>query len=84
MISPLLIFNQNGIYCPIANVYIDAWKPVDKVIISHGHADHSKYGHKFYLTHLNNVPIVKHRLGNVNIESKKSVSYTHLRAHETS
>ena len=71
MKSSLLIFNQNGIYCPIANVYIDAWRPVDKVIISHGHADHSKYGHKFYLTHPNNVPIVKHRLGNVNIESKK-------------
>ena len=71
MKSPLLIFNQNGIYCPIANIYIDAWRPVDKVIISHGHADHSKYGHKFYLTHPNNVPIVKHRLGNVNIESKK-------------
>ena len=66
----LLEFNINGIYCPQADTYIDAWRPVDRVIISHGHADHSKYGHKKYLTHHFNVPIVKHRLGKVNIEGK--------------
>ena len=71
MKKPLLEFNQNGIYCPIAKVYMDAWRPVDKVIISHAHADHSKYGHQNYLTHPNSIPIVKHRLGNVNIESKE-------------
>ena len=46
MNKPLLEFNEKGIYCSLADVYIDAWKPVNKVIISHGHADHSKYGHK--------------------------------------
>jgi putative mRNA 3-end processing factor len=70
MKKPLLVFNQNGIYCPKAKIYIDAWRPVDKVIISHAHADHSKFGHQHYLTHPNSVPIVKHRLGNINIESK--------------
>ena len=34
----LLEFNINGIYCPQADTYIDAWRPVDRVIISHGHA----------------------------------------------
>jgi len=70
MITPLLAFNSKGIYCEAADVYIDAWKPVDKVIISHGHADHSRYGHKHYITHHNNVPIVKHRLGEIHIEGK--------------
>ena len=27
MKKPLLVFNQNGIYCPKAKIYIDAWKP---------------------------------------------------------
>lgn len=70
MKTPLLVFNSKGIYCAAADVYIDAWKPVDKVIISHGHADHSRWGHKQYITHHDNVAIVKHRLGEVNIEGK--------------
>lgn len=70
MKTPLLAFNSKGIYCEAANVYIDAWKPVDKVIISHGHADHSRWGHQKYITHHDNIPIVQHRLGEVNIEGK--------------
>ena len=68
--SLLLSFNNRGIYCAKADVYLDAWRPVNKVIVSHAHADHSKYGHKFYLAHHHSVPIMKHRLGNINIEGK--------------
>ncbi|MCW2118953.1 ligase-associated DNA damage response exonuclease [Flavobacterium sp. 7A] len=67
MITPLLAFNENGIYCSIADVYLDPWKPVDKAIITHGHADHSRWGHKKYITHKTNVPIIVHRLGNINV-----------------
>tara|TARA_B100000929_G_C15481583_1_gene411397 strand:- start:126 stop:1148 length:1023 start_codon:yes stop_codon:yes gene_type:complete len=62
---PLLAFNENGIYCAAADVYLDPWKPVNKAIISHGHADHSRWGHKKYITHHSNVPIIKHRLGDI-------------------
>lgn len=67
--QPLLVFNEKGIYCKVADVYIDAWRPVDKVIISHGHADHSRWGHKKYITHTLNAPIIKHRLGDVAIQT---------------
>jgi putative mRNA 3-end processing factor len=67
MQKPLLEFNNKGIYCAQADVYIDAWRPVKKVIITHGHADHSKYGHKNYITHHLNIPIIKHRLGDINV-----------------
>ncbi|MBT8188533.1 MAG: ligase-associated DNA damage response exonuclease [Croceitalea sp.] len=70
MNAPLLQFTSKGIYCEPAKVYLDPWKPVDKAIISHGHADHSRWGHKSYITHHKNVPIVKHRLGDVNIAGK--------------
>jgi len=71
MAQPLLVFNDSGIYCEKANVYIDAWRPVDKCIITHGHADHSRWGHKQYITHIKNVPIIKHRLGEITVAGKE-------------
>lgn len=65
MKKPLLEFTDKGIYCDLAKVYLDPWKPVDKAIISHGHADHSRWGHKQYITHHRNIPIIKHRLGDI-------------------
>ncbi|MBO0331210.1 ligase-associated DNA damage response exonuclease [[Muricauda] lutisoli] len=70
MKTPLLQFTSKGIYCKKADVYLDPWKPVDKAIISHGHADHSRWGHKKYITHHKNIPIVQHRLGEVSISGK--------------
>ena len=67
---PLLQFTENGIFCEKANVYIDPWKPVDYAIITHAHADHSRYGNKFYLSHTLSKPIIQHRLGqDITIES---------------
>lgn len=66
--QPLLVFNERGIYCPQADIYIDAWKPVHRCIITHGHSDHAKFGHKYYLTHHFNVPIIRHRLGNISVK----------------
>ena len=70
MKEPLLAFNQNGIYCAAADVYLDPWRKVDKAIISHGHADHSRWGNKKYITHHNNIPIMKHRLGEIDVDGK--------------
>ncbi|EMY80225.1 mRNA 3'-end processing exonuclease [Psychroflexus gondwanensis ACAM 44] len=70
MQEPLLAFNQNGIYCAKADVYLDPWRKVDKAIISHGHADHSRWGNKKYITHHDNIPIMKHRLGEIDVMGK--------------
>ena len=67
MSNPLLVFNNKGIYCEKANVYLDPWKPVEKAIISHGHADHSRWGHQHYIMHYNTIPIAKHRLGDIHV-----------------
>lgn len=65
----LLELNKNGIYCAEAKVYIDPWKPVERAFITHGHSDHSRYGHKAYLSTHASVPIIKHRLGaDINIK----------------
>ncbi|WGK66025.1 ligase-associated DNA damage response exonuclease [Croceiramulus getboli] len=67
MKKPLLEFTKKGIYCPPAKVYLDPWKPVDKALITHGHADHSRWGHKQYITQEDNVPLIKHRLGDIEV-----------------
>ncbi|MFI2741295.1 ligase-associated DNA damage response exonuclease [Zhouia sp. PK063] len=67
MKTPLLQFTEKGIYCEQANVYLDPWKNVDKALITHGHADHSRWGNKSYISHFDNIPIMKHRLGDINV-----------------
>jgi putative mRNA 3-end processing factor len=58
----LLEFTGNGIYCPLADVYIDPWKPVPKALVSHGHSDHASWGHGSYLCTTSAAPVIKHRL----------------------
>ena len=67
MKRPLLEFTDKGIYCARADVYLDPWKPVKKALISHGHSDHSRWGHGQYITHKRNVPIIRHRLGEIRV-----------------
>jgi len=59
----LLTFTPKGIYCAKADVYIDPQRPVEKALITHGHADHARGGHKAYLGHEHTVSIMHKRLG---------------------
>ncbi|WP_306416716.1 ligase-associated DNA damage response exonuclease [Fulvivirga maritima] len=68
----LLQFTERGIYCPQADIYIDPWRPVDRALITHGHADHSRRGHKYYLCTEAAIPVIKYRLGqDINVETVK-------------
>ena len=58
----LLQFTEKGIYCPRAKIYIDPWKAVDKALITHGHADHARWGSRHYLCHHLSRPILQYRL----------------------
>lgn len=46
---PLLTFTPRGIHCPLADVYIDPWRGVDRAIITHAHSDHARRGSHHYL-----------------------------------
>lgn len=61
--NTLLVFRPEGIYCPQGNFYIDPWRPVDRAVITHAHADHSRGGMKEYLAHHDSIPVMRHRLG---------------------
>ncbi len=61
--SKVLSFTERGIYCAAGDFYIDPWRPVERALITHGHADHARPGHGRYLaTHLA-LPVMRHRLG---------------------
>ncbi|WP_020569326.1 ligase-associated DNA damage response exonuclease [Neolewinella persica] len=67
--TDLLQFTPKGIWCPPADVYIDPWRPVKKAMITHGHADHSRYGHRSYLASTTAGPAIKYRLGDINLQT---------------
>ena len=64
----LLVHTALGLYCPKADVYLDPWKPVKKAILSHGHADHARWGSSSYLCTPTAAPVIKYRLGDINLE----------------
>jgi len=71
----MLSFDQNGIYCRQADVYIDPWRPVAKAIITHAHSDHARWGNRSYLAHYDTVPLLRLRLGaDINVEG---IAYRH-------
>lgn len=65
----LLVHTALGLYCPKADVYLDPWKPVKKAILSHGHADHARWGSSSYLCTPTAAPVIKYRLGDINLET---------------
>lgn len=70
-------FTKKGIYCIPGKFYLDPWYPVDYAIISHGHADHSRWGNKHYLCHQDSKNILLHRLGkDISIET---LSYNQIK-----
>lgn len=87
MDNSLLEMTPFGLYCPIANVFVDPWRPVDKALITHAHADHSRWGMKSYLAHHHSREVMKLRLGadislqTVNYKEKLSINGVSISFH---
>lgn len=45
----LITLTARGLYCKQGDFYIDPWKPVDRAILTHAHADHCYRGNQSYL-----------------------------------
>ncbi|MFK8103898.1 MAG: ligase-associated DNA damage response exonuclease [Saprospiraceae bacterium] len=67
--SDLLQFTAKGIWCEQADIFIDPWKPVNRAMITHGHADHSRWGNQHYLATASAAPVIKYRLGDINLQT---------------
>jgi len=52
-----------GLYCEPAGVYIDPSRAVDRAIVSHGHSDHARPGHRAVLATAETLAIMRARMG---------------------
>ena len=59
----LVVARPEGLYCPPGDFYIDPWRPVDRAVITHGHSDHARWGHRHYLAHTHSAGVLRQRLG---------------------
>ncbi len=69
MATPLLRFTDKGIYCTKGDFYIDPWRGVDRAVLTHAHSDHARWGSKHYLAHTLSAPILRLRLGDINLQT---------------
>ncbi|MGD9543810.1 MAG: ligase-associated DNA damage response exonuclease [Methylocystis sp.] len=69
MNQDLIVPAAEGLYCPAGHFHIDPWRPAALAVITHGHADHARWGSGAYLCHEDCAPILRKRLGDVRIET---------------
>jgi putative mRNA 3-end processing factor len=59
----LLTLRPEGLYCPDGDFFIDPLRPVDRALITHGHADHARPGHGRVLATQETLDIMAVRYG---------------------
>ena len=59
----LIVQRPEGLYCPPGDFFIDPWRPVDRAVITHAHADHARGGHRHYLAAAGSEGVLRARLG---------------------
>jgi putative mRNA 3-end processing factor len=62
-VTPLLTETPDGLYCADGRFFIDAWRPVDRNIVTHAHSDHARWGSKRYLCSREGETITRERVG---------------------
>ena len=63
MTSPLLEQTDRGLYCPAGDFHIDPWRPVERAVVTHAHADHLRWGSRHYLVAAEGLTVTRARLG---------------------
>jgi putative mRNA 3-end processing factor len=65
----LVVARPEGLYCAAGDFYIDPWRPVDKAVITHAHADHARAGSTRYIAAAPGEGILRSRLGKIDLHS---------------
>jgi len=59
----LLLPRPEGLYCPPGDFFIDPVRPVERALITHGHSDHARAGHRHVLATRQTLDIMALRYG---------------------
>jgi putative mRNA 3-end processing factor len=75
-ISNLLAPTDLGLYCAAGDFFIDPWRPVDRAVITHAHADHAQRGCGRYLTSREGQHVLRARIGDESVIEPASYGET--------
>lgn len=64
-----------GLYCPLGDFFIDPVRQVDRALITHGHADHARPGHRSVMATGETLDIMRIRYGDGFAASTQIASY---------
>ena len=64
----LVVLRPEGLYCPPGRFHIDPWRPVERAVITHAHADHARRGHRAYLATAVSEGVLRARLGAIALQ----------------
>jgi putative mRNA 3-end processing factor len=65
----LIVLRPEGLYCPAGGFHIDPWRPVERAVITHAHADHARRGHGAYLASARGEGVLSARLGAISLQA---------------
>jgi putative mRNA 3-end processing factor len=61
--AELLTLTDAGLFCEAGGFFVDPWKPVERAVITHAHADHARWGCKSYLGSREGAGVLRVRVG---------------------
>jgi putative mRNA 3-end processing factor len=65
----MVVARKEGLYCVPGQFYIDPWRPVERAVITHAHADHARVGHGSYLATRAGENVLRARLGEISLDT---------------
>lgn len=71
----MLVLTEAGLYCPDGEFHIDPMRPVERALITHGHADHARAGHRQVLATEETLAIMAVRYGADFSETQQVAAY---------
>lgn len=61
--SDILSLTSEGLYCAAGGFHIDPWRPVERAVITHAHADHARSGMSTYTCTASGEALLRLRVG---------------------
>lgn len=58
----LITVTDSGLYCAAGDFWIDPWKPVERAVVTHAHADHTRPNMGRYVSTPEGAPMVRRRV----------------------
>lgn len=67
--ADLVVSRPEGLWCEAGGFFIDPWRPVDRALITHAHADHARPGSRRYLCSAEGAGVLRARLGAISLDT---------------